>query len=369
MRLGAATGKPLCRSPKRESPSRLSARVSLADIIGLMSPRTLCLTHEQMFVGGGCHGKLAGESLEKILACASGSELRPEDSALIEAPGQALLFSNDLIYLPGLNLYDAGRIAALHALSDIYASGGRPRWALVTLLVDRNRPLEHGEAVMAGITDACAQEGVAILGGHTATGNEAMAGLSVIGVTNGRPLRKTGALPGDKLFLSKPIGTGLCLAGFKHGLCGEDALAEAIAIMLTSGKDAATAASRGNASACTDVTGFGLLGHLSEMLSSTLGAELTKRAIPVLAFAGAPPRVSAESSWMKNNYEYAGSRIEVRFSGAVYELAALLDPQTNGPLLVAAPAASAGLMLSAGFAEIGVFTDRPVISIRQGQAG
>ncbi len=328
-----------------------------------MPLRNACLTREQMFVGGGCHGKLAGELLENLLGCA-GLPLRAEDAAFIPAPHQPLLFSNDLIYLPGLNLFDAGRIAALHSLSDIYASGASPRWALVTLVVDRNRPLAHGEAVMAGIRDACSMEGVAIIGGHTATGNEAMAGLSVIGALDGQPLRKTGAAPGDRIFLSKPLGTGLCLAGFKHGLCGDEVLAESASVMLASARESAAAAVRCGASASTDVTGFGLAGHLSEMLSPQLGAILDKRTIPVLRFASAPPRALAESSWMKNNYEYTASRIDIRTAFAAYELAALLDPQTNGPLLVAAPAEQATSLREAGYIGIGEFTDEPVLEIR-----
>ncbi len=108
----------------------------------------------------------------------------PEDSACIDVADKPLLFSTDLIHLPGVNLYDAGRIGALHALGDIYASGGRPRWALVTLVINRSTPLQYGQAVMAGVQEACLQEGVDIVGGHTVHGNEAMVGLSVIGVTN-----------------------------------------------------------------------------------------------------------------------------------------------------------------------------------------
>jgi selenide,water dikinase len=334
--------------------------------------RKLCLTREQMFVGGGCHGKLAGALLEEVLTCSSSPEraqeepaglFEPEDSAFLEGISGALLFSTDMIYLPGMNLYEAGRIGALHALGDIYASGGLPRWALVTLVICRSTPLQYGEAVMAGVRDTCLQEGVAIVGGHTLTGNEAMVGLSVVGETDGPHFRKSGAQPGHRLFLSKPIGTGLCLAGFKHGHCADDALSDAIAVMLTSNRTGAGAA-RSCATACTDVTGFGLLGHLSEMLTHSTGVELFKHAIPTLPFAQAPPRALAESSWVKNNYEYCTSRTEVEFSGAAYELAALLDPQTNGPRLVAAPVAAIGSLVMAGYSEIGCFTDQPAIVIR-----
>jgi len=317
-----------------------------------------------MFAGGGCHGKLAGEALEQVLCGAAPSFFsRPEDAAHLPASGASLLFSNDLIYLPGLNLFDAGRIAALHSLSDIYASGGVPCWALVTLIVDRARPLEQGEAVMAGIAEACAEEGVAICGGHTVSGNEAMAGLSAIGTVDGAPLRKTGAKPGHRLFLSKPVGTGICLAGYRRGLCDDSALDGAMETMLLPARIAAAPAVRRHATACTDVTGFGLLGHLAEMLEFPLGAALRRDAIPVLSFAADPPREVAESAWVRNNYEYVTSRVELRHEGPVYRLAALLDPQTNGPLLAAAPESAANAMCEAGFREIGEITDRPAIEL------
>jgi selenide,water dikinase len=327
--------------------------------------RNLRLQQEQMFAGGGCHGKLAGEALEQVLCGAAPSFFsRPEDAAHLRTAPGSLLFSNDLIYLPGLSLFDAGRIAALHSLSDICASGGVPRWALVTLIVDRTRPLEQGEAVMAGIAEACAQEDVVICGGHTVSGNEAMAGLSVIGTVEGAPLRKTGAKPGDRLFLSKPLGTGICLAGYRRGLCEDDALAGAMETMLVSARPAAADAVRLHASACTDVTGFGLLGHLAEMLEPPLGAHLWREAIPLLPFANDPPRELAESAWVRNNYEYVTSRVEARHEEPVYRLAALLDPQTNGPLLAAAPVDAAGAMRAAGFTEIGEITERPAILLR-----
>ncbi|HVW08578.1 MAG TPA: selenide, water dikinase SelD [Bryobacteraceae bacterium] len=327
--------------------------------------KNLRLLPEQMFAGGGCHGKLSGEALEQVLCGAASSFFsRPEDAAIVQPQSANLLFSNDLIYLPGLSLFDAGRIAALHSLSDIYASGGIPRWALVTLIVDRTRPLEHGEAVMAGIAEACEQEGVAISGGHTVSGSEAMAGLSAIGTLDGAPLRKTGAKLGDRLFLSKSIGTGLCLAGYRRGLCDDAALAGAMETMLIPARIAAAPAARQYATACTDVTGFGLFGHLAEMLEAPLGALLSRDAIPLLPFAAAPPREIAESARLRNNYEYVTSRVELRHEVPVYRLAALLDPQTNGPLLAAAPGSAAPAMRSAGFAEIGRITDRAGITLR-----
>jgi selenide,water dikinase len=326
--------------------------------------KNLRLRPEEMFAGGGCHGKLAGEALEQVLRGAAPAFFaRPEDAAHVRDAGASLLFSNDLIYLPGLSLFDAGRIAALHSMSDIYASGGAPRWALATLVVDRARPLDHGEAVMAGIATACAEEDVTICGGHTVAGNEAMAGLSIIGTVEGPPLRKTGARPGDRLFISKSIGTGLCLAGYRRGLCDDAALAGAMETMLASARGAVAVVKR-HAAACTDVTGFGLLGHLAEMLEPSMGAIVRRAAIPMAPFALDPPREVAESAWTRNNYEYLTSRVEARHDEPIYRLAALLDPQTNGPLLAAAPATAADAMRAAGFTEIGEMTDRPAIELR-----
>jgi selenide,water dikinase len=188
-----------------------------------------------------------------------------------------------------------------------------------------------------------------------------MAGLSVIGTAATAPLRKTGAKAGDRLFLSKAIGTGICLAGYRRGLCDDVALEHAMETMLLPARIAAAPAVKRYATACTDVTGFGLLGHLAEMLEFPLGATLRRGAIPALPFALEPPREVAESAWVRNNYEYVTSRLELRHSGPIYQLAALLDPQTNGPLLAAAPESAAGAMREAGFSEIGEITDRAAI--------
>jgi selenide,water dikinase len=326
-----------------------------------------------MYSCGGCRGKLGGTFLAEMLAAgwAGGMQdkvppfvTQPEDSALIDNHSDPLLFSTDMIPLPGVSLFDAGRIGALHALSDIYASGGLPRWALVTLLLDRSRPLEHGTAVMQGVLDACRQDEVSILGGHTVVGAEAMVGLSVIGLAKIPPLRKTGARPGHRLLLSKPIGTGLCLAGFKHGLCEDDVLNEAMGVRLTSNRDAGFRVIQAHASSCTDVTGFGLLGHLAELLPPDMGAELAERSIPTLRFAAEAPRPLAESAWIRSNYEYASSRLNVRCSKHTHEIASMLDPQTNGPLLATAAAVDAERLALAGFAEIGQVTERPGVVIQ-----
>lgn len=335
--------------------------------------RKLCIARAHMHPGGGCHGKLEGELLTRLLTTAWAESpgdtpafvSQPEDSALIEISQGPLLFSTDLAPLLGVNLFDAGRIAVLHALNDIYASGGRPRWALVTLLLDRNSPIEHGEALMRGVIDMSRQEEVSILGGHTVRAAEAMVGLSVIGTALGVPLRKTGAQPGHRILLSKPVGTGLCLAGFKHGLCGDDVLAEAAAVMLASNKYPASRAVQANASSCTDVSGFGLLGHLSELLLHPgMGAELISGAVPCLAFAANAPRSIADSPWIRNNYEYALSRIDVRSAKAVRELAVFLDPQTSGPLLLTAEDSFALQLHSAGFKDIGRVTDQAAIVVQ-----
>jgi selenide,water dikinase len=280
----------------------------------------------------------------------------PEDSAFINANLADVLFSTDLILIPGSNLYNAGRIGALHALADIYASGGTPRWAVVTLVLNRHQPFKNAQAIMQGVRDACAAEEVEIVGGHTINSQESMVGLSVIGNSNGLPLRKANALPGDLLFLTKPIGTGLSLLGFKEGFCDEASLSEAIDTMLISSKSAASAARQLGATAVTDVSGFGLIGHLSEMLRTGIGAELVARDIPILPFAQNPPLSLAQTTALKNNHEYARSHVGVELSAPLHELAALFDAETNGPLLIAAAESARAPFVANGFLEIGRFT-------------
>jgi selenide,water dikinase len=137
-----------------------------------------------------------------------------------------------------------------------------------------------------------------------------------------------------------------------------------MAVMLSSSKHSSASAVCANASSSTDVSGFGLLGHLTEILCPDLGAEIDLQSVPVINFAANTPRVLAETPWIANNYQYATSRIDVQASRPIHEMAFLFDPQTNGPLLITVAPEGIATLLSAGYIDIGQIIDKPVAIIR-----
>ena len=327
------------------------------------------ITRHEMSPRSGCLSKLPPCDLDELLNASfelaggtssrrlGGSPPRHEDSALVEIGQQQLLVTTDIGPIVGIDLYAAGRIAALHAMSDIFACGGIPHWALATLFVDAAKPAVDMATVLAGVLQACHHEGVELVGGHTSLGSEAMAGLTVLGIPRpGVILRKNGALPGDVLFLSKPLGSGLVLRAFKLGLIGEGELADAISIMETSNARASACAVDARVHASTDVTGFGLLGHLVEMLNGNLGASLQLGAIPVLDYVRSLPEEVGRTCFAQGNLEYVISSQKLDGSTEFKRLVPLLDPQTNGGLLVAAAQEAAELLCGSQFSRIGQVT-------------
>ncbi len=273
---------------------------------------------------------------------------------MLEPAAQGIMATTDAGPLVGADLFCAGRIAVLHAMADIYARGGVPRWVLPMLVADHTHPACHVEAVMAGILRACRDEGAAVVGGHTMIGLEAIAGLTVLGTPRtGRLLSKRGAVPGDTLLLSKPLGVGLIVRGYKLGLADDAALQEAVDLMLVSNGPASQAAVDANVHAATDVSGFGLLGHLSEMLAGDLGACLCLDQIPLLRSLERLPSELGQTLWSEHNLRYATRSHRVVRAEPRRSISALLDPQTNGGLLVAADEAAAGELGRHGFTPIG----------------
>lgn len=333
------------------------------------------LTRRQMNLRGGCMCKLGGCDLQELLAASFGAvfgdnaSILPadefEDCAVVEMGGQRLLMTTDMGPVVGVDLEAAGRIAALHTMSDIYARGGTPKWALATVVVQPDYPPGAMEAAMAGLLRACHEEGVEIKGGHTMVGQEAMLGLAVVGMCRGpEVLGKRGARPGDCLFLSKPLGVGMLVRGYALGLADEEALAEAVATMTQSNRRASQHMMEAGAHASTDVSGFGLLGHLSEMLGPGQGVHIHLDRVPILpSVVSLPPQV-ARTHWTASNLAYAQSRRRVAGVTGLERIGPLLDPQTNGGLLVVADEGCGGALLAHGFACIGRITNFEEIMIR-----
>ena len=325
---------------------------------------------------GGCAAKLPGSELYDLLDAAFRRVfpaerlppfvISPQDSAILDAGDTMLLVTTDIGPLVGDDPLVGGRIAAGNAFSDIWARGGAPRWALVTLVLDGAGGHDSGEATLAGVLGACRDEGVEVVGGHTMVGSELLVGLAIIGsVAPGCLLGKTGGTPGARLFLSKPLGAGLVLRAHAVGAASDTALQEAIEVMLKSNAGASRLAVSVRAQAATDVSGFGLLGHLAEMLDERCGAQLRVADVPVLeSVHGLRPGVVRASS-LQANLDYARDRTVVRGDTDVLAIGSLLGAETNGGLLIAANESDSQLLSSGGYACIGGLTDVPGIVVER----
>ncbi|MCA9698803.1 MAG: selenide, water dikinase SelD [Myxococcales bacterium] len=237
-----------------------------------------------------------------------------------------------------------GAIAAANALSDVWAMGGRPLWALNLVFFPNDKlPLEVLRRIMIGARDKCEEAQVAIVGGHSVRNGDLKFGLAVTGMLEpgrGRPWANTRAMPGQVLVLSKALGTGVLGTAIKQGAASEAERRTATASMTRLNQEAARLARLCEATACTDVTGFGLLGHLRNLLrGSRLQARISLRRLPLLPGALEHLRAGRLPGGSKANLEHVESSL-VRRHGSGDELAFELtklaaDAQTSGGLLVA----------------------------------
>lgn len=324
---------------------------------------------------GGCGAKLAADPLRRALArlpAQQGANLLQgigDDAAVLRSEPGPLVLSVDGFRSLVDDPYLFGRIAAHHALNDIYAMGARPTSALALATV----PL-MAEAMMEdelyqllkGAADALNADGVPLVGGHSSEGAELSLGIAATGTADGPLLTKGGCRPGDRLLLTKPLGSGVLLAAHMRGLAPSRALPAALACMDQSNRAALQAFRACNARAATDVTGFGLAGHLGEMLqASGVGARLWLHRLPALPGALESFRRGAASVLQAGN-ERALADWELHGCAATDPQVRLLaDPQTSGGLLGCVPESEAAgcrqALLDAGYAasaEIGVIAEQ-----------
>lgn len=331
------------------------------------------LNRLEMHSRSGCLSKLPPCELEDLLTplilhsrCPGSTEtpLRlGDDCRVINACGTEFLISTDFGPLVGIDMYDAGRIAALHAMSDVFACGGLPQWATAILILSPEHVRSVGEAVLSGVMDVCACEGASLIGGHTLLGKESIAGMTVIGTPQHDCILTTaGARQGDQLLLSKPVGVGLVVRAYKLGLVGDKTLSEAVDVMCISNRTASLAATEAGVSCATDVTGFGLLGHLVHLLGDHLGATLWTDSIPKMCSLNSFEPLP--TFWSEGNHDYVLSKKSVRTNLPRCHLLPLLDPQTNGGLLVAADATRTERLVSSGFTWIGTVEESRAIIIK-----
>jgi len=245
--------------------------------------------------------------------------------------------------------YDWGRIAAANALSDVYAMGGRPLTALQIVGWPREGlPLDLLGEVFQGGAAVLAEAECLVVGGHTVDDPEPKYGLAVTGVVDpSRLVRSQGAKPGDLLVLTKPIGSGIISTAIKRGVASKPVRDRAVEVMAVLNAGAAEAMSEVGVDAATDVTGFGLLGHLRSLLeASGVGAGLQAGTLPLLPGARELAEAGVFPDGSRRNLEYASGFTE--FGEAPEWMQMLLaDAQTSGGLLVAVAAARADQLLAA----------------------
>ncbi len=265
--------------------------------------------------------------------------------------------------------YDFGAIAAANALSDIYAMGARPLTALNLVAFPKDGPLEVLGEIMRGGADTAREAGVSIIGGHSIDDKEPKYGLAVTGVVHPEKIAlKAGARPGDALVLTKPIGTGIISSAVKAGRAPGDVIAAASRSMKMLNKAASEAMVEAGVRGATDVTGFGLLGHLHEMLHrSCVNGRLTLSAIPVipgvreLAKLGVPAGTRA-------NLKYVSGKMSWIDGVTEEEQLILADAQTSGGLLISVPRAALDALI-AGLSKRGVETRSVIGEVVEGEGG
>lgn len=233
--------------------------------------------------------------------------------------------------------YLFGQIAAANALSDIYAMGGQPMTALNLVSFPCALGLDVLEQIIAGGRDKVEEAGAIIVGGHSVDDREPKYGLAVLGRAKISELTPNNtAKPGDKLVLTKPLGIGVLSTALKGGFIAEDEVMEAIDAARTLNRGAAEAARKADVKCATDITGFGLLGHLSEVLeASCVGARIEVNAVPFWKKALELAQMGMVPEGLNNNREFFNEKVNYMIDSTQAIVDLLFDPQTSGGLLIA----------------------------------
>jgi selenide, water dikinase len=261
-----------------------------------------------------------------------------DDAGYVPFGGGLLLQSVDFFTSIVDDPYRFGQIAAANALSDIYAMGGVPLTAMNLVAFPCSLDLGILREILAGGQSKIDESEARLCGGHSIQDDEPKYGLSVTGfVEEDRVVRNAGSKAGDALVLTKPLGVGILTTALKRDLVTEAEIEDAVETAAKLNKGAAAAMREVPVSAATDVTGFGFLGHLSEMLeASNVGAVVHRNEVPVWERAISLAAEGCYPGGLNNNREYLGDRIRMDGVGAE-DLLPLFDPQTSGGLLVAVP--------------------------------
>jgi selenide,water dikinase len=308
------------------------------------APTTYRLT--QFAHGGGCACKIPPGELELMVAGLTGAGVpnaallvgldSGDDAAVVRIDGDQAVISTVDFFTPVVDdPYDWGRIAAANALSDVYAMGGRPVLAVNLLCWPRDvLPMELATEVLRGGLDVATEAGCPVAGGHSVDDPEPKYGMAVTGLAHpDRLLRNDAGQAGLPLSLTKPLGIGVL--NTRHKQTGER-FPEAVAVMAALNRDAAEAAVAGGATCATDITGFGLLGHLYKLArASGVTAEIDAHAVPYVDGARASAAAGYVSGGTRRNLAWVDPHVEWGARIDETERLLLADAQTSGGLLVA----------------------------------
>ncbi|MCK5829327.1 MAG: selenide, water dikinase SelD [Methylococcales bacterium] len=299
--------------------------------------------HDPLKRCAGCGAKIGADILQQALNEVLGEKYyQPQDAVQISQQAEIIYQSVDALKAPIQDPWLFGKIAVNHALSDLYAMNLKPESAQVLISLPyagskvQKRQLK---TLIQGISTQLDTLQCRFIGGHTSEASELSVGLVVNGVQDKKPLfHKQGLNPGDKLVLSKPLGTGVILAAAMQDECEGDIFNQAVSSMLQSNDEAAKVLSKLNIKACTDITGFGLLGHLNELcLASDCAVSLNLNAIPFLPGVEALALKNIKSSLYSQNRQIFKT---MEWPGSITQQARfnlLFDPQTSGGLLAGIP--------------------------------
>ena len=268
-----------------------------------------------------------------------------DDAAVYKISDElALVFTTDFFTPIVDNAYDFGAVAAANALSDVYAMAGVPLTALsIVGYPSGSLPMETLAEILKGAADKAAEAGIAIVGGHTIQSEEPIFGLAVIGkVHPDAMLTNAGAKIGDVLVLTKPLGLGIITTAAKRGEDDRGAIAQAVQIMTTLNRDAARILANAGATALTDITGFGLLGHLRNVTTaSNVAAPVDCASVPVLDAAREYVSLGMAPGGTHANRRFLSGRVDYGPEISEDDQLLLCDAQTSGGLLASMPRTTA----------------------------
>ena len=308
---------------------------------------TVKLTH---FTHGlGCACKLRPQNLEQILASFP-AVMNPNVLVGTNTSDDAAVYrlSDDLAIVQTVDFftpivddpYHFGAISAANSLSDIYAMGGKPIFALnIVCFPEKRLPLDVLKQILKGANDKAREAGIDIIGGHTVEDSEPKFGLAVTGLIDPQKiLTNAGAQPGDVIILTKPIGLGIITTGIKRGFVDKSTADEAIEIMSSLNRQAAEIMQHFDVHACTDVTGFGLLGHLKEItLASKVNARIYAAKVPIIRQSRDLAIANVVPGGTVANLDYVKPFIEWNSRVAEVDKLLLCDAQTSGGLIIVLP--------------------------------